>query len=1323
MTKFKNKFKGLYKGMFFAVAAVMCFSFVPTNAVAALAETVNVNDLNTIVIESAPKNSVVKGGKYSAPIAKFKSSSNTFVIGDAANATPSGWESSVVITYKNTTDTETFDADSYDASESIYGTFTPKRVGTYVISYNVTDNLDNKYTYEYEVECEVSDAYFKFSNFDEGIIPSVYDLGYLEALGKGYTDIVLPLPTVYDENDNLIKDGNADLEYFLDKNEATGQSKTSYIIVSVSGGSTEGIAVTRDENNKFIIDGDTIKNTSGVGNYTISYSFYQNSVFVTSTEKTFEVSNKHFTKDDKPGYTLNASWATTPFTTAMTGVKTELPAVKGVTSSTDKPASETVEVSYTISVARRVNGNYIDSPSSLIKDEETGKYYFQAEADGDYRISYVVKDFYGNIAKSETTTFYVTGVKDQQLPTVYVYDGNPDYSKDSDDNYISAKAKSKSSAKVNNFVVYAIGATDNAAKLEDMRLTRLIRDAGSTVRVETNDYAQYNLIFNFNGYTQFISDNFSVLRDMLKDDVDTSNEAAIATWLKDHKYLIVTNSYTTNPVDKSSFTFAEGTILDSEDKNFDLESIKTQLVSQGFAYINYNYTFTTQTYRIVYEARDAYAIEKGDRAQLILDMDLKTAADYGDNEKPEITGPKDLQAAYLPTDKITFAEPSASDNEDDYMQLVKAYRYLSSSKDVVSAGESLDFDPKTGSFDGITDSNASKGWTNLTADKNGKYNIDLSEKPENAAFVELIIYAVDDFGNVGIWNKVITIANTADEEIPTIYQVEKPNNASLMQGDVITLPTIYFTDDLVDYMTAKVSVYHVSATGVKRQVAASNMNSYADAYTERFVLNAGSFVASYAGKYQVVITAKDSANHSVATFFEYTVSEKTVAETPVIDNITSETITLEVGQQRYLPSPSVSISTSGDYGYIGIQDTDDAKTASYYTVNVLTAESSNYQLDKYYFRALSKGKYTLQYNVYLLQYAKADLAPSQAAATANQLYLAADGRLKIKASSGDDFYVYVNFDGVNATVAANTSLQGTGTKYSGTLDNVSIIPLKSEIQTINVKDTTKPVINMDLSHISSSYPQMNTTGVVLPRISATDISAEGINPEKSYVRVTISRASGTTTINTTKMNEWEDDSKYENGELRLKFDTNGTYTILYHVEDYSGNYSELTKTVASGDNYKPTIEVKDGFLNKQADEYAINDKLSLDVSKLVLNDEGGTTSENLLKSISIKLENVTENNKVIKNNGEVDPEQGIYSYEFDLKTAGEYKLTVTIKDEAGWTTDEIITITVQSSTNNPVLTYQVIGIILIVVFAVALAGVIGYFIYSKVKADKKNKIK
>ncbi len=1347
MTKIKKTKGKIYKGAMFALASVMATSMLPTNALASLAAWTGPTtkaSANSIVLrgDNIQKN-VILGNTYTIPKAEYTADGSTY--NDVTN---------IRVTYKNTND----EAKLSDDKKS----FKPTRVGTYVIEYTY-----GAYTFNYEINCEVSGAYFEFDDFDY-VMPSVYDLGILK--DKEYYDVYLPTPAVYDENDKLVKETvkettdsgevekEVDLPYYTDFVEAATKSD-NFVVISVAG--REGVKIDEEEG-KFKIAGKATDEASseeyglsvwGVGNYTVTYSFYRNDSFITSTEKTFEVSDKYYTdKDGKSGYTLNTTWGTTPFTTANTGVKKELPTIKGQTSATDSPATTEIPVSYSVHIFHKEDGKYVDrtndedgEPLALVK--EYGKLYFMPYADGDYKIQYTVEDFYGNKAKVENTTFYVDKVKDQQLPTVYVYDANGGYD-EATNTYTSAKNKMLSASGNKNIVIYAIGATDNAST--NIELTRVIRQPGST-RVTISDYADKNLIFSYTNAREFVASNFAIKREMLKGDdkvTDLTDDTQVQTWLRNHNYLIVTGNLKKNPITGADLVWPEGT-FDKDGNPVDLPAMKAELEKQGFAYVvNGDYEFKDTTYTIVYRARDEYAIEKGDKAEISCEMIISTDS-YTDSIAPVVTGPKNLQNTYLPEDVIEFSDLSANDT-DSQMDKVVLYRYLNSGKAPIESGETtLEFDySKTNDFtkpngeqisvDELWDGTATSKWYKLDLEKGKtKYTIDLANKVDGAQYVQLYIYAVDDFGNVGSWTKTMRIAQTNDEAAPVLYKVEKPTNV-LEQGNEIILPTLYYADDYADYMSSQVYVYHVSSEGEKKLVTSYNMSPEANAYNQTFILKAGAFRASYAGKYEVVVVAKDSANHQIATYFDYTVTGESYVEDIEIDNITSETITLRVGEKQYLTEPTLSISGSSQYGYVGIDSDDDANTASYYTVNAVSSETPNFQLETHYFSATSKGKYEIQYNVFLVRYEKSELEAG------GHLELV-DGRLYFK-DGGNKYLVFVDktvdTDGnesyelrVNTNSWADKSSDVAESKYSSYL---KFETRQSKVQTINVTDTDKPIPHINFDKIKASYENTGSW-IVVPRIEASTLNAQGLHPTKSYVTITVQKPTGTDTLAKIEMGNWESSSLFvkadtadadlkdgqTKGELNLHLEENGTYTIKYHLEDYSGNYDEsAVKTISNGDVVKPTITPQTGYLKNQdgkvmkKDEYKVGDSIVIDLSKIDLVDKGGSDRDYLLSKLKITCEN-TDINETVSNSGN----ENEMTWNFKIKAAGKYKITITTEDEHKWTATYTENITVSGANNDSVPVYKTIGTILIVISCVLLVGIVAYFVVSKVKQDKKKKLK
>ena len=81
----------------------------------------------------------------------------------------------------------------------------------------------------------------------------------------------------------------------------------------------------------------------------------------------------------------------------------------------------------------------------------------------------------------------------------------------------------------------------------------------------------------------------------------------------------------------------------------------------------------------------------------------------------------------------------------------------------------------------------------------------------------------------------------------------------------------------------------------------------------------------------------------------------------------------------------------------------------------------------------------------------------------------------------------------------------------------------------------------------------------------------------------------------------------------------------------------------------------------------------------------------------------------------------MYSYEHTFTSAGDYTLTITVKDEAGNKSTKSTSFTVSEKSSKAVNVKEVLGGVLIGVSVALLVGVVAYFVISKVKLDKKEK--
>lgn len=244
--------------------------------------------------------------------------------------------------------------------------------------------------------------------------------------------------------------------------------------------------------------------------------------------------------------------------------------------------------------------------------------------------------------------------------------------------------------------------------------------------------------------------------------------------------------------------------------------------------------------------------------------------------------------------------------------------------------------------------------------------------------------------------------------------------------------------------------------------------------------------------------------------------------------------------------------------------------------------------------------------------------------------------------------------------------------------------------TVEVEDTTKPVIgNVYVEPVVALDYKL-----VVPKFTAKDLN--GIDVENS--KVTLRSASyGTKT--------WKYNDTTTNREVTLSY--NEVYTLTFTVKDLAGNEATLVKEIKVGDTDAPVITVNE----EDKDFGTIKDKvLTLDLSLVSVSDliDTNISKENLVITVTRDGEKIANIHGDSKTN-----------YEYNVGKAGEYTVTLEIKDAAGNSAEKVTRkYTVSASSNNGVDKNEVIGTILIVISVLLLAGVIVYFVVSKKKADK-----
>lgn len=1376
MTKTKTKSRKLAKGVALGFAAMLTATSMPVGAVIALAEdykgtssvTSNTNRIAIGEDDKTAKAYVTKGETVTIPKGiYYGKSSSEHVIGGEKSGTIT--TSTVIVTYSNGTEVAT-DGNSFVANWE----------GTYTIKYAVVDD-GILYTYEFQVICEANEAEFEFALNDSNIIPSVYDVAIAD--GK---DIVLPLPSVNDEDGKEIL--SSDSDNFTTDKTSIPVGKNAFVQVSITNGS-EYLQIVEDEG-KFVVktkDYDKTDKENKPGHitsqqankeYTINYSYYEvidgAKVFVASTTKKFKVQDGYYkqTKDGENGYSILAT-RSSKIDSAVVGVAKSLPTISATTNTGNYPASESIEIYYTLKVFTKGESGAFDKDVTADVINEDNK--FIANAEGSYRFKYEVCDFYGNkVVEDPQLDFTIENVKDTKSPEVFMYDAGSHTTEEvTNKEFRSAEAVAKNKTGNRNIIMYAIGGKDNLST-NTVTLRREIWKANTNiVRITEQAYNNYNLIFapsagsGTDVYTQIVSDNYEIEKQMILDDKNPSDKESIKTWLANNNYLLVTT--TNKDIDNNDI------VADFDESNVTDEVIG-QFIDKGYAYIvpekGETLSFTSADYRYEYYANDNNGNSEGNYSFKFETEDL-----FKDNSAPTITFPTTLQNSYLPTDTITFSaitNSNVSDNKVDSNVVVgTAYRYLKTKTLEPAEAEGTE-GTKTLSYviKGETNEEHKNKYYYTSKNEKGlfsqggwhydedatSYKINLGkERPEDANYIEILAYAIDDDGNIGFYNKIITIASADKEVMELVNVLNVETDKTYTAGETITLPTLQFTDDNVGGMRAKVDVYKVTGSGdetVKERYTSSSMKTSFDKQAGIFTVDAGKFITSSGGSYQVVVTVTDSANHAQSIFFKYSVNDNVTKPVIEISGINASSETIKVGEAYYLPTPQIQVGSSIGYAYIGLGDEDDSSNATYYFPQIVSDNATDCELDEHYFYGTTAGTFKIRYEIFLLRYSTAseDFADTL---TAERLSLE-NGTL-VYMKGGTKYYVKA--DPVTGELRANTesSLQGTElsaekmsllatkVKVFSTLSSDPEYKLNSAEITIKVNPSITVNIPND-AYATTDYPDITDVPEVEIVKPTIDVKGEyQTDLENSTVTITYSsNASSSRQIASIKLSDWEkavSSSSYfkvEGKKISLLLSEHGSYKISYSIQAMDkygatvGDPETRTYTIKSGDTSLPTVKV---LSNKViTTEYNVGDSMSLEFEGTSLDelgifenltdgsDAGSATLNDLLNSlkVTIKGPNGTE---TLDNDAENETGKDITKFKFNytFDTAGDYTLTFKVTDNAGNYSTDTVSISVKAKEAKTTDVKQVMGGVLIGVSVALLAGVVIYFVVSKVKLDKKER--
>ncbi|MGN1201140.1 MAG: hypothetical protein ACI4R8_02620, partial [Candidatus Caccovivens sp.] len=676
------------RGMVLVMAFALMVLCLPFNGLVALAQMAEYTDYSFMTIGRTGEEfstTVAKGKEYVIPnayIGGYKQGGTNFVVGKNTSGVLGTIDSvpeedvtlkssTVTVSYSSlkldeytgevTDETDITDKVVVTAEADNYGYFVADKVGTYTITYSYQYKIgSDEYTnsYELKVQSEVTNASVNFVDNEKNFLPSVVDLSQAK-VGNSYKNMNLPCPDIKDEDGEILED----LTYVTSKDDIADEG--NFVLVTAKGGINSKKITLSGEGKNLYIEGSVFENESyGAGKYTVTYAYYADGQFITSTTKSTQVYAKDYYTG---GYNLKLELASDWNKTAQTGVESTLPKAIGVTTGDTKPANESVDVYYTVKVYyKKTNSSEgykaLSTEEIARYNEEAGETVINADGtlvdatkfkpldDGSYSFVYDIYDYYyveGSTNANDHHKWTSVGsydwenIKDETAPTPVVYDASD--IKDGKPTYKNVSTNLKSRASANSVVVYAIGINDNVSKNGDegVELTRKIMTDETVTKLTIADYDEYNLVFNYRkdsqeAYSNLLYNNYLINKAVVKSGATIDSDASMLEWLKNNGYRIVVDNNNAEHIASlfTDFVTAEQSAKLDELNNAykdattanKADALKTRnayvkevfgtadALESGFAYVDVDQTFgatTTDggmgigTYYIHYVAKDA----------------------------------------------------------------------------------------------------------------------------------------------------------------------------------------------------------------------------------------------------------------------------------------------------------------------------------------------------------------------------------------------------------------------------------------------------------------------------------------------------------------------------------------------------------------------------------------------------------------------------------------------------------------------------------------------------------------------------------------------
>ncbi len=997
--------------------------------------------------------------------------------------------------------------------------------------------------------------------------------------------------------------------------------------------------------------------------------------------------------------------------------RTKLPKVTAVDKNNNSNTIDAYNYSYKVTyLGTQSDAKNSTSAEDVIFEQDGDDIYVTPLKVGTYKISFNATDFYGNTDANAGKYDYTVSVTDRTKPTLsyvdsYDFDApnatvlGVDYSYIIPTKYYTSSDKEKS-AKWTEITIPALFVEDNSVQFENFTVSRSIKsDKGF---IDKNGKVVNDLKF----YIQDSSSRTKFSSEYTDVEVNINNIVRFENGTYTN-YKIVDNVFK----DSSNENLEENSLALRKAKTSQVAKIllDPNLFGEGTYTIEYNVTPTDYaSINTKTETFDFEVVYTEDTAEV-------------DDEAPTVEFATKSIANVTKEQKISIDAPVIADNVDVKNGKTLNYYY------VVVGNYYVPLEVKNGKLT-FNMSDKVPGTTKTIYDA----AIEGADKTFKVA-----AYAYDDFANLATLPTAINMANYIADA--------KTNYPHIGYGSCMI--TVKDTDDnVVPYIDARAATF----TAVEEN---ANYEQYGDVSVNGIVFYDNTANA------KVLVKVFDSKGNSV--------SYKELGK--LADNDYDEQLKVEKLDTPVVKTiGGVNYTYGYKYTYKGIKFT--ANKAENYTINYNVYDQGN-NVVAYAFtlrQAVDKEAPVVSIGTYddveLGNTSSVLISATDNKVTESNIVYAVDcvGKNQGNRSSWAEV---VSMDGktyVVFTPKAVDTYTLTVTAYDNT--NKALANTSTKTYVINAVDTLKPVISLvnadtGIREVHEAEGKDGTTKNSLDKVidwskNFPDVQVPLftiVDQNESTEFAGALGATGTVTITTPSGNAYVADTtgkvngdnplnisrKVVNGVECINFvpTERGTYTATYKGTDLNGNTaSEEVYTVYVGDTEKPVVEISSDLKNKLNGGFVVGENNSFTVDfrafvtapaytngaseDVIISDNFGFSQK--LKDSDDKVYTDVTVQVVNSNNNTVDYEtitdtEGKKYYKFSFDTAGTYTLMVTATDSVGnkgtYTKTFKVTAKEESASNSS----KVLGIVLISVSIVVLAGVVIYFVRGTKLLPKKNK--